>query len=77
MDTREGTLEESGELLIPIGKGLFGESKIKADLFELCKKEKSGRLTNKEITSFISVGYALEDLAAAELVWEKYLASEK
>ena len=77
VDTRQGTLEESGELLIPIGKGLFGESKIKADLFELCKKEKSGRLADKEITSFISVGYALEDLAAAELIWEKHLASEK
>ena len=77
VDTREGTLEESGELLIPIGKGLFGESKIKADLFELCKKENSGRLADKEITSFISVGYALEDLAAAELIWEKHLVDKQ
>ena len=77
VDTRQGTLKESGELLIPIGKGLFDKSKINADLFELCKKEKSGRSGKNEITSFISVGYALEDLAAAELVWEKYLARKK
>jgi len=52
-------------------KGVFKAEDIKADLFELCKNQKYGRSTNEEITSFISVGYALEDLAAAELVWEK------
>jgi len=73
VDTREGTLKESGELLIPIAKGLFTPEDIKADLFELCNHEKQGRHSNEEITCFISVGYALEDLAAAELVWHKYL----
>jgi ornithine cyclodeaminase/alanine dehydrogenase-like protein (mu-crystallin family) len=73
VDTREGTLSESGELLIPMEKGLFKKEDIKADLFELCKKQKSGRNSQDEITSFISVGYALEDLAAAELVWEKFV----
>lgn len=73
VDTREGTLKESGELLIPMEKGLFKSNDIKADLFELCKEETPGRINNGEITVFISVGYALEDLAAAELVWEKHL----
>jgi ornithine cyclodeaminase len=73
VDTREGTLSESGELLIPMEKGLFKKEDIKADLFELCKKQNIGRTSQDEITSFISVGYALEDLAAAELVWEKYV----
>jgi ornithine cyclodeaminase/alanine dehydrogenase-like protein (mu-crystallin family) len=73
VDTREGTLSESGELLIPMEKGLFKKEDIKADLFDLCKKQKSGRNSQDEITSFISVGYALEDLAAAELVWEKFV----
>lgn len=77
VDTREGTLKESGELLIPMGKGLFRAESIKAELFELCKNEKQGRMKYEEITSFISVGYALEDLAAAELVWEKCIESEK
>jgi ornithine cyclodeaminase/alanine dehydrogenase-like protein (mu-crystallin family) len=77
VDTREGTLNESGELLIPIEKGLFKPENIKADLFELCKKQKRGRSSDEEITCFISVGYALEDLAAAELIWEKYLGKQK
>lgn len=72
-DTREGTLKESGELLILINKGLFKPEDIKADLFDLCKNKKYRRSSDNEITCFISVGYALEDLAAAELVWEKYL----
>lgn len=71
VDTRQGTLEESGELLIPMEKGLFKQEDIRADLFELCKNQKQGRSFDQEITCFISVGYALEDLAAAELVWEK------
>lgn len=73
VDTQEGTLEESGELLIPMEKGLFKKGDIRADLFELCKKQKQGRISDQEITCFISVGYALEDLAAAELVWGKYV----
>lgn len=73
VDTREGTLKESGELLLPIGKGTFGAQDIRADLFDLCKKSHSGRTEDEEKTVFISVGYGLEDLAAAELIWEKYI----
>lgn len=73
VDTRQGTLEESGELLIPMGKGKFKKDDIRADLFELCKHQKAGRSSDQEITCFISVGFALEDLAAAELVWEKHM----
>ncbi|MCG8311521.1 MAG: ornithine cyclodeaminase family protein [Cytophagales bacterium] len=72
-DTRKGALKESGELLMPMGKGLFAPEDIKADLFDLCNKQHAGRSYDEEKTVFISVGYALEDLAAAELVWEKYI----
>ncbi len=72
VDTLEGTLKESGELLMPIEKGHFAPEDIKAELFNLCKKQHPGRTNDDENTVFISVGYALEDLAAAELVWEKY-----
>ena len=77
VDTREGTLKESGELLIPIEKGIFTVEKIKADMFDLCQGKHKGRSDEHERTVFISVGYALEDLAAAELVWAKYLQTKK
>lgn len=72
LDTREGALKESGEILIPMKEGKFSESDITGDLFDLCRKKVPGRVNRDDLTSFISVGYALEDLAAAELVWEKY-----
>ena len=72
VDTRSGTLKESGELLIPMQKGLFSPEDIKGDLFNLCKGEHAGRKNIDEKTVYISVGYALEDLAAAELVWKKF-----
>lgn len=77
VDTREGTLKESGELQIPMEKGRFSPDDIKADLFDLCATKHSGRINDDEKTVFISVGYALEDLAAAELVWEKYLSNRQ
>jgi ornithine cyclodeaminase len=77
VDTREGTLKESGELLIPMGKGLFSPKDIQADLFDLCQGKHFGRKNQDQKTVFISVGYALEDLAAAELVWSKYQISSK
>jgi len=73
VDTRGGTLKESGELLIPMKKGLINEKHIKADLFDLCNGAHKGRTNEQEVTCFISVGYALEDLAACELVWKKFL----
>ena len=42
---------------------------IQGDLFELCRGTAKGRKRKDEITLFKSTGLALEDLAAAVLVW--------
>jgi len=76
VDTRAGALKESGELLIPISKGLFSPNQVNADLFDLCRGVHSGRTNEPDITCFISVGYALEDLATSVLVWEKHLENK-
>ena len=49
-------------------KGVFVKEDIVAEMSELVKREKIGRNNRNEITLFKSVGAALEDLAAAELV---------
>jgi len=41
---------------------------VRAELAELCRGEKDGRRAASEITLFKSVGTALEDLAAAQMV---------
>lgn len=71
VDTRRGALKEAGDLVIPIAAGILKESDVQADLFDLCRGYAKGRETGEEITLFKSVGTALEDLAAAMLVWKK------
>lgn len=65
VDTFQGGLKESGDIVIPLTSGVLKETDIKADLFELASKMKTGRKNDLEITMFKSVGHALEDLAAA------------
>lgn len=65
VDTFEGGLKESGDIVIPLKTGVLKETDIKADLFELCGNKKVGRTSNDAITMFKSVGHALEDLVAA------------
>ncbi len=68
-DNLEAAPHESGDLAIPIKKGLLKMKDIQGDLFGLCRNEVGGRKTVEEITLFKSVGHALEDLAAAVLAY--------
>ena len=70
-DTRGGALKEGGDLVQPLAGGVIAEQDIIADLSELTRGLKQGRGSAHEITLFKSVGSAIEDLAAAELVVER------
>jgi ornithine cyclodeaminase len=74
VDTREGALVEAGDLVQPLESGALVEEDVRADLFDLARGVHPGRGRHSdrdtEITFFKSVGTALEDLAAASLVWE-------
>lgn len=65
------SLKESGDIVIPLYEGLIRPETIKGDLFDLCQENKKGRVDADEITIFKSVGHAAEDLAAAQLIYEK------
>jgi alanine dehydrogenase len=71
VDTRRGALKEAGDLVQPMERGIFRESDVQGDLFDLCRGTAKGRGGTGEITLFKSVGTAIEDLAAAMLVWRK------
>jgi len=71
VDTYEGALSESGELINALKEGRIEKKHILSDLRELVLEEKNIRNDLDDITLFKSVGTALEDLAAAELVIEK------
>ena len=70
LDTYQGGLKESGDVVIPLDNGIITKESIKADLFELCSNAKAGRTSDTEITFFKSVGHALEDLVAAAFFYK-------
>jgi len=72
VDTFQGGLKESGDIVIPLQNGIIKPSDIKADLFELCSNKKEGRIVANDITVFKSVGHALEDLVAATYYYNKF-----
>jgi ornithine cyclodeaminase len=69
VDTRAGATKEAGDIVIPLRRGVLTRKGIRGDLFELCRGKAKGRTSEKQITLFKSVGSAIEDLAAAMLVW--------
>ena len=64
-------LSEGGDVALGLASGSIGKSDVVADLAGLCRGEAQGRASYDEITLFKSVGAAIEDLAAAILVWER------
>ena len=67
-----GGRKESGDIFIPMEKGVLKEDEIKGDLFSLCSAKAKGRTDDSQITLFKSVGHALEDLVAASYYYEKF-----
>lgn len=72
VDTFQGGLKESGDIVIPLKSGLLKKEEVVADLFSLCADQHRGRTSENEITLFKSVGHALEDLAAANYYYKKF-----
>lgn len=74
VDTHATAQEEAGDLLIPIREGAITPAHVAAELSELVTGTKPGRVKRDEITLFKSVGFALEDAAAARLAYDRALA---
>jgi alanine dehydrogenase len=70
VDTWGGALKEAGDIVQPMANGTLLEKQIAGDLADLTQGRAAGRSFHNQITLFKSVGTALEDLAAAELVFE-------
>jgi ornithine cyclodeaminase len=68
VDDRDAARHEAGDLLKAEAAGLFHFDSIAASLTDLVTGRAAGRSDDSAITLFKSVGLALEDLAAAELI---------
>jgi ornithine cyclodeaminase len=69
VDTRAGAMKEAGDIVQPLRRKVIAKEDVAGDLFDLCRGNAKGRRRKDEITLFKSVGTAVEDLAAAMLVW--------
>jgi len=74
VDHVDSCLAETGDLLIPISKGLMTRQHILGEIGEVVNGTLDGRTSPSDKTLFKSVGVAVQDLAAAALVYEKALA---
>ncbi|KAF5451164.1 hypothetical protein F2P56_031451 [Juglans regia] len=68
----EAALVEAGELVGAFEREVIGKGEIGGNIVELIKGEKVGRRNSDEITVFKSVGSAIVDILAAQLVYETY-----
>ena len=70
-DSKTACFNEAGDIMIPLKEGAIDESHFHAELGEVITGRKPGRETEKEITLFKSNGLAIQDAAAAKLVYDK------
>jgi alanine dehydrogenase len=73
VDSREAAIVESGDIVMGIAEGHFSASHIVGELGAVLAGTVEGRRTAKEITIFKSLGMAVEDVVAANLVYQRAL----
>ena len=68
VDDRQAALAEGGDVVQAIASGAIAVHKVAAELRDFARGVHPGRTRDDQVTVFKSVGFALEDLAAAEAV---------
>ena len=71
VDSRAAALVEAGDIVLPIQEGAFGADHIAGELGALLLGQCDGRRSAGEVTLFKSLGMAVEDVVAAQLVVER------
>jgi ornithine cyclodeaminase len=71
VESINAALEEAGDLHIPIQEGVFSAHDIHAELGQIISGERFGRVHDKEITIFKSVGLAIADIVVAKYFYDK------
>jgi ornithine cyclodeaminase len=74
LDTRDGVLNESGDLIIPIQNDTFSADKVAGELGEVIWGKVEGRVNDDEITVFKTTGSAVLDVVTGQRIYEAALA---
>jgi len=67
-------LKESGDLIIPIQAGTYRAESIAGELADVVTGKLKGRTSDSDITTFKSVGVALEDVSVSGAAYELAMA---
>ncbi|HWP24592.1 MAG TPA: ornithine cyclodeaminase family protein [Candidatus Binatia bacterium] len=73
VDSREAILAECGDVLLALKEQSIAPDAIHAEIGEVLAGRKTGRTRGEEITLYKSVGIAVQDVAAAHLIYRKAL----
>jgi ornithine cyclodeaminase/alanine dehydrogenase-like protein (mu-crystallin family) len=73
-DTLAGVLKEAGDIVQALDSGALRREAVRAELADLVTGRHTGRTSPDQITLFKSVGAAIEDLCAAQLVVQRAAA---
>jgi alanine dehydrogenase len=71
VDSRAAALAESGDIVMGIAEKRFSADHLAGELGELVLGRVQGRQFDDQITIFKSLGMAIEDVAAADLVYRR------
>lgn len=71
VESIESALEESGDLIIPIREGVFSREEVYGELGNIALGKINGRVNDKEITIFKSVGLAAMDVIMAKAIYDR------
>lgn len=71
VDSKAAALVESGDVVMGIREGRFGEAHVRGELGEVVLRRVPARTADDQITIFKSLGMAVEDVAAAGLVLDR------
>lgn len=69
----EAAIDEAGELVRALERGILGRENVVGTLTELAGGMKEGRKRDDQVTVFKSVGTGVVDLLAAQLAYEGYI----
>jgi len=71
VDSREAIMAECGDILLAIKEGSISGEHIHGEIGEVLAGTKPGRKSTDELTLYKSVGISIQDVATANLVYQK------
>jgi ornithine cyclodeaminase/alanine dehydrogenase-like protein (mu-crystallin family) len=71
VDSFESARREPDDIRVPIAEGAITEQHLRGDLAQLASGACERRVSKSDITVFKSVGLAIEDLAAAQAIYDR------